>query len=65
MFEKTYRAGDTIFQKGDSPDFLYYLESGRVHLKEIDVYVEPYRSASERPPSVTTARWRMPASTTP
>jgi CRP/FNR family cyclic AMP-dependent transcriptional regulator len=41
MFEKTYRAGDTIFQKGDSPDLLYYLESGRVHLKEIDVYVEP------------------------
>ena len=41
MFEKTYRAGDTVFRKGDPPDFLYYLESGRVHLQEIDVYVEP------------------------
>ena len=41
MFEKTYRAGDTIFRKGDSPDFLYYLESGRVRLMELDVYVQP------------------------
>jgi CRP/FNR family cyclic AMP-dependent transcriptional regulator len=41
MFPKTYRSGDIIFQKGDSPDFLYYLESGRIHLVEIDVHVQP------------------------
>ena len=29
MFEKTYRTGETIFQKGESPDLLYYLEAGR------------------------------------
>lgn len=29
--------GSYVFRKGDSPDFLYFIENGAVHLDEIDV----------------------------
>lgn len=35
MSEKTFRAGETIFARGDDPDLFFYLVSGRVRFPEI------------------------------
>ena len=38
---RQYRAGETIFKKGDKPDLLYYVSSGLVSLAEIDTEIRP------------------------
>ena len=38
---RKYRAGETIFKKGDKPDLLYYLSDGLVSLVEIDTEIRP------------------------
>lgn len=37
---KTFKDGATLFRKGDAPDNLYYLVSGRVRLEETGVIIE-------------------------
>jgi CRP/FNR family transcriptional regulator, cyclic AMP receptor protein len=37
---KRFADGETLFRKGDPPDNLYYLMSGRVRLSEIDVALD-------------------------
>jgi serine phosphatase RsbU (regulator of sigma subunit)/HAMP domain-containing protein len=41
MEEETYRAGDTLFRKGDRSDKLYYIHEGWVTLPEIGKRVSP------------------------
>jgi CRP/FNR family transcriptional regulator, cyclic AMP receptor protein len=38
---KAFATGSVVFQKGDSPDFIYYVLSGRVGLEGVDVVLEP------------------------
>ncbi len=38
--ESTLLAGQTVFQKGDAGDRLYYLVSGRIHFSEIDIEID-------------------------
>ncbi len=41
MRPASFRAGDTIFRKGDPADAMYVLETGRIRLKEFDVELGP------------------------
>lgn len=38
---KSYSAGELVFQKGEAPDGLYYLDKGHVMLEEIGVTLKP------------------------
>lgn len=38
---KTYPAGAVVFERGDAPDYIYFLLSGRVGLDRVDVELGP------------------------
>jgi hypothetical protein len=38
---KAFSKGSVVFEKGDSPDFIYYVVSGRVGLEGVDVQLGP------------------------
>jgi hypothetical protein len=38
---KTYPSGAIVFQKGDRPDYIYYVLSGRVGLERVEVELGP------------------------
>ena len=37
---KTYKDGAALFKQGDTPNCVYYIERGQVHLPEVDVTLE-------------------------
>jgi hypothetical protein len=41
MHKHVFQAGNTLFHKGDPADEMYYIVSGRCHLKEMDVELKP------------------------
>ena len=41
MHKHVFQAGDTLFHKGDPAGEMYYIVSGRCHLKEIDIEILP------------------------
>ena len=41
MHKHTFLKGNTLFHKGDPADEMYYIVSGRCHIREIDVELKP------------------------
>lgn len=41
MHKHTFLKGNTLFHKGDPADEMYYIVSGRCHIREIDVELAP------------------------
>ena len=41
MHKHTYEKGTVLFRKGDSAEEMYYVVSGRCHVKEIDLEINP------------------------
>ena len=41
MHQHVFQAGNTLFHKGEPADEMYYIVSGRCHLKEIDIEIAP------------------------
>jgi hypothetical protein len=41
MHKHTFEKGNTLFHKGDAADEMYYIVSGRCHVREIDVELKP------------------------
>jgi hypothetical protein len=41
MTKRAMRSGEYLFRKGDSADEMYFLLSGRLHLDELDIELQP------------------------
>ncbi len=41
MHAHVFQQGNTLFHKGDPADEMYYIVSGRCHIKEIDIELKP------------------------
>lgn len=41
MHKHTYEKGAVLFRKGDTAEEMYYVVSGRCHVKEIDLEIDP------------------------
>ena len=41
MHKRTYEKGAILFRKGDAAEEMYYVVSGRCHVKEIDLQIKP------------------------
>jgi hypothetical protein len=41
MHKRTYEKGAILFHKGDAAEEMYYVVSGRCHVKEIDLQINP------------------------
>lgn len=41
MHKHTYERGAVLFRKGDTAEEMYYVVSGRCHVKEIDLEIDP------------------------
>ncbi len=41
MHKRTYEKGAVLFRKGDAAEEMYYVVSGRCHVKEIDLKINP------------------------
>jgi hypothetical protein len=41
MYKHTFEKGNVLFHKGDPADEMYYIVSGRCHIKEINIEIKP------------------------
>ena len=41
MHKHTFQNGSVLFRKGDAADEMYYIVSGRCHIREIDIELKP------------------------